>query len=87
MNTALEPKMNKNTVKAIQKRVSIYNQDNSYKEFTIGKSLYVISDSNPEVFPYVKRYKNYGKGYVYDYHTVGNIIDGIFIPDYLLKRR
>ena len=82
MNTALEPKMNKNTVKAIQKRI-----DKGLKEFTIGKSLYVISDSNPEVFPYVKRYKNYGEGYVYDYHTMGNIIDGIFIPDYLIKRR
>jgi len=87
MYTALKPRMNKNTVKAIQKRIDIYNQNPAFKEFTIGKSLYVISDSNPEVMPYVKRYIDYGKGYVYDYHACGNIIDGIFEPDFLLKKR
>ena len=87
MNTALKPRINKNTVKAIQKRIDIYNQDPSFKEFSIGKSLYVISDTNPEVMPYLKRYIDYGEGYVYDYHACGNIIDRVFIPNFLLIKR
>ena len=84
---ALPYKMNKNTVKAIQKRIDVYNQNHSFKEFVIGKVKYEISDTNPEVFPYLKVWKNYGHGYVYDWFSGGNIIEGKFEPSYLLKKR
>lgn len=85
--TSLPHKINKNTVKTIQKRIDIYNQNPLFKEFAIGKVKYEISDTNPDVFPYLKVWKNYGHGYVYDWFSGGNIIDGKFEPDYLLKKR
>lgn len=50
--TSLPHKMNKNTVKAIQKRIDIYNQNPLFKEFAIGKVKYEVSDTNPDVFPF-----------------------------------
>lgn len=85
MYTALKVKINKNTVKAIQKRIDIYNSDNTFKEFSIGKWFYVISDINPEVLPYVKRYRTENL-YSFDC-AIGNIINGIFVPDYMFIKR
>lgn len=70
--------MNKNTVKAIQKRL-----DNGQPAFTIGNYWYVEHSEHAEFIPYVLRYS---QGSSNPFH-VGNIVDGIFIPSDFPERR
>lgn len=76
--------MNKNTVKAIQKRLD--NKAWNFYEgcMDIGKSRYILHENNPEFKPYVLKYN------VPDWGNpihAGNVIDGIFIPaDFPEKR-
>lgn len=88
--------MNKNTAKAIQKRINSYRWSyenvpescEGWEQFDIGDYRYVMHLDNHDLMPYVLRYSHidygdgiYGNGYDSNPVHVGNVIDWTFIPD------
>ena len=71
--------MNKNTVNAVQARIN-----KSMTEFTIGHYRYIIHNEHPEFMPFVLRYTIGGNGEPFH---VGNIVNGIFMPDDMPVRK
>ena len=94
--------MNKNTAKAIQKRINSYRFGyenhpeacDGREQFDIGHYRYVLHLDNHDLMPYVLRYfhTDYGDGiYGFGYDSnpvhVGNVIDWEFIPADFPERR
>lgn len=94
--------MNKNTVKAIQKRINSYRWSyenypetrKGWEQFEIGDYLYALHLDNHALMPYVLRYSHidYGdgvRGLGYDSNPVhvGNVIDWVFTPADFPERR
>lgn len=89
--------MNKNTVKAIQKRIDSYRWKHEnfphvapeWERFDIGNSRYVFHLGTHDLMPYVLKYSRPEHHFGYDANPVhvGNVIDWVFIPADFPERR